>query len=153
MNVSGAFVANADTLPDMEYVIKKLNEYDLAHLLMMGATTDFTGGPLEPGGRRHVPTFSANLSRTSHRNCRYYPGAANRLIKAGLADSVAFGRLFISNPDLPERFLTGALNQVNWSTAYASGPTGYTDYPAMLRSPSYEDSPKRTRRQTELLPS
>jgi N-ethylmaleimide reductase len=47
MNVSQAFVANADTLPDMEYVIKKLNDYNLAHLLMMGATTDFTGGPLE----------------------------------------------------------------------------------------------------------
>ena len=79
---------------------------------------------------------------------------ANRLIKAGLADSVAFGRPFIANPDLPERFLTGApLNEVNWSTVYATGPTGYTDYPAMLRSPSYEGSPKRTRRQTELLPS
>jgi N-ethylmaleimide reductase len=47
MNISGPFVANADTLPDMEYVIKKLNDYDLVHLLMMGATTDFTGGPLE----------------------------------------------------------------------------------------------------------
>ena len=42
---------------------------------------------------------------------------ANRLIKARLADSVAFGRLFIANPDLPERFLTGApLTEVNWST-------------------------------------
>ena len=47
MNLSGSFVANADTLPDMEYVISKLNDYDLAHLLMMGATTPFKGGPLE----------------------------------------------------------------------------------------------------------
>jgi N-ethylmaleimide reductase len=79
---------------------------------------------------------------------------ANRLIKAGLADSVAFGRWFIANPDLPERFLTGAtLNEVNWSTVYASGVEGYTDYPAMQRSPLHEDSPKGTRRQTELLPS
>ena len=155
MNVSGAFVANADTLPDMEYVIKKLNDYDLAHLLMMGATTDFTEGPLQhlvgDGMFQHFRSLYrghliANVDMTHER--------ANRLIKAGLADSVAFGRLFIANPDLPERFLTGApLNEVNWSTVYATGPTGYTDYPAMLRSPSYEGSPKRTRRQTELLPS
>ena len=38
MNISGPFAANADTLPDMEYVIKRLNDYNLAHLLLMGAT-------------------------------------------------------------------------------------------------------------------
>jgi N-ethylmaleimide reductase len=133
MNVSGAFVANADTPPDMEYVIKKLNEYDLAQLLMMGATTDFTGSPLEhlagDGMFQHLRKLYrghliANVDMTQER--------ANRLIKAGLADSVAFGRLFIANPDLPERFLTGTpLNEVNWSTVYAPGPEGYTDYPAM----------------------
>jgi N-ethylmaleimide reductase len=153
MNVSGAFVANADALPDMEYVIKKLNGYDLAHLLMMGATTDFTGSPLEhlagDGMFRHFRKLYrghliANVDMTQER--------ANRLIKAGLADSVAFGRPFIANPDLPERFLTGApLNEVNWSTVYTPGPNGYIDYPVMPRSPSPEDSPQRTPRQTELL--
>jgi hypothetical protein len=55
----------------------------------------------------------------------------NRLIKAGLGDSVAFGRPYIANPDLPERFLIDAsLNEVSWPTVYASGPQGYTDYPA-----------------------
>jgi N-ethylmaleimide reductase len=155
MNVSGAFVANAHTLPDMEYVIKKLNDYDLAHLLMMGATTGFTGGPLErlagDGMFQHFRPlynghFIANVDMTQERG--------NRLIKTGLADSIAFGRLYIANPDLPERFLTGAtLNQVNWPTVYASGPEGYIDYPAMRRSSPDKDSPKRTRRQTEPLPS
>jgi N-ethylmaleimide reductase len=133
MNVSGAFVANADTLPDMEYVIKKLNDYDLAHLLMMGATTDFTGGPLEhlagDGMFEHFrPLYRghliANVEMTRERG--------NRLIQTGLADSIAFGRPYIANPDLPERFLTGAsLNEVSWPTVYASGPKGYTDYPAL----------------------
>ena len=133
MNVSGPFLANADTLPDMEYVIKKLNDYDLAHLLMMGATTDFTGGPLEhlagDGMFQHFrPLYNghliANVEMTQERG--------NRLIKAGLADSIAFGRPFIANPDLPERFLVGAtLNEVSWSTVYASGPDGYIDYPAL----------------------
>jgi N-ethylmaleimide reductase len=88
----------------------------------------------------------ANVEMTQERG--------NRLIKTGLADSIAFGRAYIANPDLPERFLTGAtLNEVSWPTVYASGPEGYTDYPAMRRSLSYENSPKGTRRQTELLPS
>jgi len=153
MNVSGAFVANADTLPDMEYVIKKLNDYNLAHLLMMGATTDFTGGPLEhlagDGMFQHFrPLYRghliANVEMTQERG--------NSLIKTGLADSIAFGRPYIANPDLPERFLIGAtLNEVSWPTVYASGPEGYIDYPAMQRSFPDEASPTRARRHTEPL--
>ena len=46
MNVDGAFVANDETLPTSEYVIGRLNDYKLSHLLLMGATTDFSGTPL-----------------------------------------------------------------------------------------------------------
>jgi N-ethylmaleimide reductase len=136
MNISGPFVANANTLPDMEYVVEKLNDYDLAHLLMMGATTDFIGSPLEhlagDGMFQHFrPLYHghliANVDMTQERG--------NRLIEAGLADSIAFGRPFIANPDLPERFLVGApLSEVSWPTVYASGPEGYTDYSPMDRS-------------------
>jgi N-ethylmaleimide reductase len=53
----------------------------------------------------------------------------NRLIADGLADSIAFGRQYIANPDLPERFMAAApLNEVDWTTVYASGPKGYIDY-------------------------
>lgn len=46
------------------------------------------------------------------------------------ADAVAFGKLFIANPDLVSRFRTDAeLNEPHPETFYASGPTGYTDYP------------------------
>jgi N-ethylmaleimide reductase len=56
---------------------------------------------------------------------------ASRLIADGLADLVAFGRPFIANPDLVERLKTGApLAEVDWTTVYASGAKGYTDYPA-----------------------
>ncbi|MGA7125182.1 MAG: hypothetical protein WBZ19_02685, partial [Chthoniobacterales bacterium] len=57
----------------------------------------------------------------------------NNLIAAGLVDSVAFGRPYIANPDLPERFLASApLNEISWPTVYAPGPKGYTDYPRLL---------------------
>ena len=134
MHLSGPFAANADTLPDIEYVIKRLNDYDLAHLLLMGATTDFTGSPLAElagdGMFRHFrPLYHghliANLEMTQERG--------NRLVEAGLADSIAFGRPYIANPDLPMRFLTGAtLNEVSWPTVYAAGPKGYTDYPTLM---------------------
>src|SRR5262249_53457521 len=55
---------------------------------------------------------------------------ANKAIAAGEADAVAFGTLFIANPDLPKRFAVGApLNTPDPSTFYGSGAHGYTDYP------------------------
>ena len=132
MHLSGPFAANENTLPDMEYVIGRLNSYDLAHLLLMGATTDFTGSPLkdlaDDGMFRHFRSLYgghiiANVAMTRERG--------NRLIDEGLADSVAFGRSYIANPDLPERFFFNtALSEIDWPTVYATGPRGYVDYPA-----------------------
>ena len=97
----------------------------------MGTNTDVTGSPLEhlagdgmflrfrPLYRGHL---IANVDMTAER--------ANRLITEGLVDSVAFGRPFIANPDLVECFRDGVeLNEIDWPTVYASGPTGYIDYP------------------------
>jgi 2,4-dienoyl-CoA reductase-like NADH-dependent reductase (Old Yellow Enzyme family) len=59
-------------------------------------------------------------------------GSAEEMILSGEADAVAFGKLFIANPDLPKRFALGApLNTPDPQTFYAQGPTGYTDYPAL----------------------
>jgi 2,4-dienoyl-CoA reductase-like NADH-dependent reductase (Old Yellow Enzyme family) len=50
----------------------------------------------------------------------------------GEADAVAYGRLFIANPDVLRRFaLNAPLNEPVPDTFYASGPRGYTDYPAL----------------------
>jgi 2,4-dienoyl-CoA reductase-like NADH-dependent reductase (Old Yellow Enzyme family) len=55
---------------------------------------------------------------------------AEQALAAGEADAVAFGKPFIANPDLPERFRQHApLNAPNPETFYAQGPQGYTDYP------------------------
>lgn len=56
--------------------------------------------------------------------------SAEKILEEGKADAVAFGKLFIANPDLPKRFeLQAELNAPNPQTFYASGPEGYTDYP------------------------
>ena len=58
--------------------------------------------------------------------------SAEALLAAGEADAVAFGKLFIANPDLPRRFATGA-PLIEWRAElfYASGAEGYVDYPPL----------------------
>jgi len=53
-------------------------------------------------------------------------------VASGHADLVAFGRPFISNPDLPHRLKSGApLNELRADKLYGGGAEGYTDYPAL----------------------
>jgi 2,4-dienoyl-CoA reductase-like NADH-dependent reductase (Old Yellow Enzyme family) len=57
---------------------------------------------------------------------------AEAAIASGAADAVGFGKLFISNPDLPARLKAGApLNPWTMETFYSPGPEGYVDYPAL----------------------
>jgi N-ethylmaleimide reductase len=131
MHEGGAFAANNETLPITEYAIRKLNAYNLSHLLLMGNTTDFSGTPLEKladdGMFRHFrPIYKGTLIA----NVNMYRERGNRLIAEGLADLIAFGRPYIANPDLVQRFAAGApLAELDWETVYASGPHGYSDYP------------------------
>ncbi len=135
MHEGGPMGAHDETLPMAEYAVRELGGYGLSHLLLMGNTTDFTGTPLEPlmgdGMFQHFRpifpgTLIANVGMTAERG--------NRLIADGLADLVAFGRPYIANPDLARRIATGApLAEVDWETVYASGPRGYSDYPAIRR--------------------
>jgi 2,4-dienoyl-CoA reductase-like NADH-dependent reductase (Old Yellow Enzyme family) len=65
-------------------------------------------------------------------NEKYTQAQAEQVIADGEADAVGFGKLFISNPDLVERFRIGApLNEPVFDTFYTSGPEGYVDYPAL----------------------
>jgi hypothetical protein len=58
--------------------------------------------------------------------------SAQDVLDADEADAVAFGKIFIANPDLPQRFAVSApLNEPQPETFYAKGPHGYTDYPAL----------------------
>ncbi len=57
---------------------------------------------------------------------------AQEVLDQGEADAVAFGKTFIANPDLPQRFAQSApLNTQKPELFYAQGPAGYTDYPAL----------------------
>lgn len=63
-------------------------------------------------------------------NCGYDFTRATQAVKNGQADMVAFGQLYISNPDLVERFRCGAeLTRADPATFYGGDEKGYTDYP------------------------
>jgi 2,4-dienoyl-CoA reductase-like NADH-dependent reductase (Old Yellow Enzyme family) len=67
-------------------------------------------------------------------NEKYTQAQAEQVIAAGEADAVAFGKLYIANPDLVERFRIGApLNEPVFDTFYTHGPEGYIDYPALAQ--------------------
>ena len=58
--------------------------------------------------------------------------SAEKIVAAGDADAVAFGKLFIANPDLPKRFaLRAPLNECKPATFYTGGADGYADYPSL----------------------
>ena len=70
-------------------------------------------------------------------NEKFTRASGDAAIRRGDCDAVAFGKLFIANPDLPERFAENApLNQPNPATFYTHAAEGYIDYPAMQLDPA-----------------
>jgi len=68
-------------------------------------------------------------------NEKFNQATASQVVSAGEADAVAFGVLFLANPDLPKRFRQNApLNEPDQSTFYIPGSKGYTDYPFLQRA-------------------
>ena len=65
-------------------------------------------------------------------NEKFTQASAEAILERGDADGVAFGQLFIANPDLVRRFeLSAPLSLPHPSTFYAPGREGYTDYPKL----------------------
>jgi len=65
-------------------------------------------------------------------NGSYTRESGESTVAQGAADAIVYGRPYIANPDLVERFAKQAsLNEVNYDRLYGGGPDGYSDYPAM----------------------
>ena len=85
---------------------------------------------ISPEGYGMFRHFRPIYKGTSISNVNMDRERGNRLIVDGLADLIAFGRPYIANPDLVQRFAEDApLAEINWDTVYASGSYGYSDYP------------------------
>jgi N-ethylmaleimide reductase len=121
-------ISDSNPQPLFDYIVDHLNALKLVYLHVIEGAT---GGP-----RDIVPFDYASLrkrfSGAYMANNGYDFELANKVLAAGEADLIAFGKLFISNPDLVERFKRGApLNAPDKATFYGGGAKGYTDYPTL----------------------
>lgn len=81
--------------------------------------------------RRVSAKTARNIPRHPDRGGKLYPEKAEKILAAGYADLIAFGRPFIANPDLPQRLAHHwPLNDVSDpATLFGGTAVGYTDYP------------------------
>lgn len=127
-------IGNFNALGDAEgeamgyYLAEQFHQRGIAYLHL--SEPDWAGGPaLEEGFRRGLRArFPGVIIGAGN----YTPEKAQDLLDKGLIDSAAFGRTYIANPDLVERFRQRApLNEQRPELFYGGGAEGYTDYPAL----------------------
>lgn len=133
------------------YLADRLSERRIAYLHV--EEPDWAGGNV-----KLTDTFRRAMRQHFNRGAlvfcsQYTADRAEKLIEEGTADAVAFGKLFLANPDLVERFRRrAALNVPDRATFYGGDAKGYTDYPPLAATSAEEaatvrgDSTFRARR-------
>jgi N-ethylmaleimide reductase len=137
----GRYGGISDTNPValFTYVVQQLNRRSVAYLHLIEArgseigVTDELHSEAPNNAALFRPAFSGPLISAA----AYTPESAAVAVEGGQIDAVAFGRLFIANPDLVARVRLGAtLNLPERATFYGGGAHGYTDYPTLRAEPA-----------------
>ena len=131
LSPSGTFndMQDSNPLATFGYAAQALNQFDLVYLHIFEAIeADIRhGGTVVPTSHirdRYHGTLIVNGGYTREKG--------DAVLAKGEAELVAFGTLFISNPDLPRRIaLNAPLNEADTTTFYGGGEKGYTDYPTV----------------------
>lgn len=131
LSPGGTFNDMGDSNPraTFGYAARQLSQRKLAYLHLIE--------PMQSEGEHPQPDLSAEFFRPLYSGTLMVAGGytlerANHVLQAGLADLVTFGKLFLANPDLVNRFQLGApLNTPNPETFYTGGASGYIDYPTL----------------------
>ncbi|KAG5175053.1 12-oxophytodienoate reductase [Tribonema minus] len=121
-------MGGADNADEFVYYISRINEYKLGWLhLMDGLAFGFH----EKGRPFMLSEARAVYDGPIMANCGYTQETAEAAIAAGHADAVSFGRPFLNNPDLVERFRDGIAlsDMLPLPLWYSPGAEGYTDVP------------------------
>ena len=121
-------VSDSNPQPLFDHIVDRLNALKLVYIHVIEGAT---------GGPRDVAPFDyaslrARFSGAYIANNGYDLALANKVLDADAADLIAFGKPFISNPDLVERLKRAApLNELDRATLYGGAEKGYTDYPTL----------------------
>jgi N-ethylmaleimide reductase len=121
-------ISDSNPQPLFDYIVDHLNALKLTYIHVIEGAT---------GGARDFAPFDFASLRKRFKgayvaNNGFDFDLATKALAANHADLIAFGKPFISNPDLVERLQRGApLNDYDKNTFYGGGAKGYTDYPAL----------------------
>jgi len=128
-------VSDSNPQPLFDHIVDGLNALKLVYIHVIEGAT---------GGPRDIAPFDyaslrKRFKQTYIANNGYDIALADKMLDSNAADLIAFGKPFISNPDLVERLKAGApLNEWDKNTFYGGGAKGYTDYPALGQSQAAE---------------
>jgi len=128
-------VSDSNAQPLFDYIVDGLEALKLTYIHVIEGAT---------GGPRDIAPFDyaslrKRFSRAYIANNGYDFELASKQLASGAVDLVAFGKPFISNPDLVERLKKGApLNAWDKNTFYGGGAKGYTDYPTLAEAQAAE---------------
>jgi N-ethylmaleimide reductase len=120
-------ISDSDPQSLFNYVASAISSKGLAYLHVIEGDTG--GTPVPPFDYKEIKRRFAGIVIA---NNGFDKARANEAIAEGRADLIAFGKPFISNPDLVIRlFLDAPLNPANRETFYGGADQGYTDYPLL----------------------
>ncbi|NBX04148.1 MAG: alkene reductase [Alphaproteobacteria bacterium] len=125
-------MSDGDPIALFTYVLEQLSARQIGYAHLIEPRSTSAGG--NDAVLEEAPSTSA-LFRKSFKGVFLSAGGYTRenaleVVEKGEADAVVFGRLFISNPDLPERLKANLpLNRYDRATFYGGAEKGYTDYP------------------------
>lgn len=110
----------------VEYLAKQFNARHLGHLEMRHDQHD------RPAEVELAKIAREHFKGTLLLNGGFTQASGEAAVASGLADAIVYGKAFIANADLVERFAKQApLNAVDFTKLYSPGPSGYTDYPML----------------------
>ena len=127
-------MGDSDPIGLFSYVLQQLSNRGIAYVHMVEPRVGNAGAdePIDRDAPRTAETFRNAFKGVLISAGGYNAETAEQAIANHVADAVAFGRLFLANPDLPKRFeRKSVLNAYDRTTFYGGTEKGYTDYPAI----------------------
>lgn len=126
-------IISSDPTAQFTALINELDEQPLAYVHLMNGLFPLDKLPHYP--KNVLETFGKLTKHTVIANGGYDAETGEAELQKGIAQIIAYGALFLSNPDLPKRFeLHAELNQADRDTMYGGGEKGYTDYPFLAEN-------------------
>jgi len=121
-------ISHEDPTAQFTLLLNQLNELPLSYVHLMNVPFPADKFPSYPSNS--IDAFGKLTKHPVIANCGYNRESGEAELEKGIASLIAYGTLFLANPDLPKRFeLNTPLNEPDRATMYGGNDKGYIDYP------------------------